>query len=33
VPLFAAGARPGRLRPEQTTAYPSGVVELVYRAA
>jgi dihydrofolate reductase len=30
VPLFAPGARPGRLRLEQSTACPSGTLELVY---
>jgi hypothetical protein len=30
VPLFAPDAQPGRLRLEQSTAYPSGILELVY---
>ena len=30
VPLFAPDARPGRLRLEQSTACPSGILELVY---
>jgi dihydrofolate reductase len=33
VPLFSADAHPGRLRLEQSTAFPSGVLELVYRPA
>ena len=30
VPLFAPDAHPGLLRLEQSTAYPSGILELVY---
>jgi dihydrofolate reductase len=30
VPLFTADAHPGRLRLEQSTAFPSGMLELVY---
>jgi dihydrofolate reductase len=30
VPLFTADAHPGRMRLEQSTAYPSGILELVY---
>jgi len=30
VPLFAPDAHPGHLRLEQSTAYPSGILELVY---
>ena len=33
VPLFTADAHPGRLRLEQSTAFPSGILELVYRPA
>jgi dihydrofolate reductase len=33
VPLFTADARPGRMRLEQSTAYPSGILELVYAPA
>jgi dihydrofolate reductase len=33
VPLFTADAHPGRLRLEQTTAYPGGILELVYAPA
>lgn len=33
VPLFTAGAHPGRMRLEQSTAYPSGILELVYAPA
>jgi dihydrofolate reductase len=32
-PLFAPDAHPGRLRLEQSTAYPSGILELVYAPA
>jgi dihydrofolate reductase len=32
-PLFAPAAHPGRLRLEQSTAYPSGILELVYAPA
>jgi dihydrofolate reductase len=31
--LFAPDAHPGRLRLEQSTAYPSGILELVYAPA
>jgi dihydrofolate reductase len=31
VPLFTADAYPGRLRLAGTTAYPGGILELVYR--
>jgi len=30
VPLFAPDAHPGQLRLEQSTAYPAGILELVY---
>jgi dihydrofolate reductase len=30
VPMFTADAHPGRLRLEQSTAYPGGTLELVY---
>lgn len=30
VPLFTADAHPGRLRLEQSTAFPGGMLELVY---
>jgi dihydrofolate reductase len=30
IPLFTGGARPGRLRLESSTAFPSGMLELVY---
>jgi dihydrofolate reductase len=30
-PVFSADAHPGRLRLEQTAAYPSGILELTYR--
>ena len=33
VPLFTADAHPGRLRLEQSTAYPGGILELVYAPA
>jgi hypothetical protein len=33
VPLFTAGAHPGRLHLEQSTAYPGGILELVYAPA
>jgi dihydrofolate reductase len=33
VPLFTADTRPGRLRLESSTAFPSGTIELVYRPA
>jgi dihydrofolate reductase len=33
VPLFTADAHPGRLRLEHTTAYPGGILELVYAPA
>lgn len=33
VPLFTADAHPGRLRLEQSTAYPGGILELVYAQA
>lgn len=33
VPLFSAGARPGLLRLESSMAFPSGILELVYRPA
>ena len=33
VPLFAPDAHPGLLRLEQSTAYPSGILELVYAPA
>jgi hypothetical protein len=33
VPLFTADGHPGRLRLEQSTAYPGGILELVYGPA
>jgi hypothetical protein len=30
VPLFSADTRPGRLRLESSTAFPSGTLELAY---
>ena len=33
VPLFTADAHPGPLRPEQSTAYPGGILELIYASA
>jgi dihydrofolate reductase len=30
VPLFSPDAHPGQLRLEQSTAYPAGILELVY---
>ena len=33
VPLFTPDAHPGQLRLEQSTAYPSGILELVYAPA
>jgi dihydrofolate reductase len=33
VPLFTADAHPGRVRLEQSTAYPGGILELVYAPA
>ncbi|MGH3165994.1 MAG: dihydrofolate reductase family protein [Trebonia sp.] len=33
VPLFTGDAHPGRLRLESSTAFPSGILELVYRPA
>jgi dihydrofolate reductase len=33
VPLFTADAHPGRLRLEQSTASPGGILELVYAPA
>ena len=33
VPLFTADAYPGRLSLEQSTAYPGGILELVYAPA
>jgi len=31
--LFTADAHPGRLRLDQSTAYPGGILELVYAPA
>jgi hypothetical protein len=33
VPLFTPDAHPGQLRLEQSTAYPAGILELVYTPA
>jgi dihydrofolate reductase len=33
VPLFAPDSHPGQLRLEQSTAYPAGILELVYATA
>ena len=33
VPLFAPDAHPGQLRLELSTAYPAGILELVYATA
>jgi len=30
IPLFTADTHPGRLRLEASTAYPGGILELIY---